>query len=376
MLKHKQVTETSRTWLRDSIKLIPDYKGPSIVQDTQAAGLRLLHLNESPYPPSPRAIEAVKNFGPSFNRYPDIRALKLSKALSVRTGIPHEQIIFGAGTDELVHLICQITIGAGDTAVMPWPTFPRYSLTTQIQGGKSIKVPLNEMGANDTKGLLASINSTTRTIWCCTPNPPSGGMMGQEELQELAQSVPENILLVVDEAYHEFGIHAGGPDILAIMNKRKGPWLVLRTFSKAYGLGALRIGYALCGSTEVSEALMKTKLQYNTNSLAQVAALAALDDQQYLEKTLDKIAIERDRLAMGLSTLGIKALPSAANFVSAQMTNTAAKVINKLAKNKILIRDWRDPDYLKHIRITVGLPDDTDAVISNLAIILREQNSE
>lgn len=362
----------SLAWLRPTVRDIPVYKAPKTAADVDPGKVRVLHLNESPYPPSPKAIEAIRNFGENLNRYPDIQVRALSEALSARTGIPADQIVFGAGTDELVHFICEITTGPGDVAVMPWPTFPRYALTTRIEGGESIKVPLNDAGANDASALLAAINNRTRTVWCCTPNPPSGGMMDEAALRQLAEGVPENILLAVDEAYHEYGRHAGGPDVLSALKDRRGPWLVLRTFSKAYGLGGVRVGYALCGSAEVSDALRKTKLQYNTNSLGQVAALAALEDDTYLEKTLDLMATERTRLADGLSALGLKPLPTSANFVSAELPCDAAEVMRALADRDILTRDWRDPGHPRHIRITVGLPDDTDTVLAAMKEILEE----
>lgn len=362
----------ARSWLRPSVRGLPAYEGPKTAADVDAGEARLLHLNESPYPPSPRAIEAIRNFGDRLNRYPDIHARALANALSARTGAPADRIVFGAGADELVQLVCGITTGPGDAAVMPWPTFPRYASATRVAGGEPIKTPLDDGGANDAEALLAAIDDRTRAVWCCTPNPPSGGMMDAAALHRLAAGAPENVLLAVDEAYHEYGRHAGGPDVLAALGDRRGPWLVLRTFSKAYGLGAVRMGYALCGSTEVADALRKTKLQYNANAPGQAAALAALEDDAYLRRTLDLTAAERTRLADGLAALGLKPLPTAANFVSAELPCDAAGVMRALADRGILTRSWRDPGHPRHIRITVGLPDDTDAVLAALKDVLED----
>ena len=329
-------------------------------------------MNESPHPPSPKAIEAVRNYAGDLNRYPDIHARALTEAISARTGVPTDQIIFGTGTDELVCFICEITTGPGDVAVMPWPTFPRYALTTRIEGGEAIKVPLDDQGANDADALLAAVNNRTRTVWCCTPNPPSGGMMGETALRRLAEGVPENVLLAVDEAYHEYGRHAGGPDVLAAMKDRRGPWLVLRSFSKAYGLGDVRIGYALCGSPEVSDVLRKAKLLFSPSAIGQAAELAAFEDEAYFEETLDRVAAARTRLADGLAELGVTPLPTAANFVSAELPCDAAEVMKALAERDILTRDWRDPGHPRHIRITVGLPEDVDAVLAAMKEILEE----
>ena len=222
---------------------------------------------------------------------------------------------------------------------MPWPTFPRYAATTLIEGGESIKVPLDRQGANDADALLAAINNRTRTVWCCTPNPPSGGTMDEKALRQLAGGVPGNVLLVVDEAYHEYSRHARGPDVLAAMKDRRGPCLVLRTFSKAYGLGGIRVGYALYGFPEVSDVLRKAKLLFSPTALSQAAALAAFEDEAYLEETLDKIAAGRTRLADGLAVLGLSPLPTAANIVSAELPCDAAEVVKALADRDILTRD-------------------------------------
>jgi len=332
--------------------------------------VHMLHLNESPYPPSPKAVEAVREIAGTLNRYPDSQGKSLAQALSLRTGIPSRQILFGCGSDELIHDICTFALAPGDHAVVPAPTFPSFATETRIQGATPIRVKLDARGANDAAGLVAAITDRTRLVFCCTPNPPSGGLLSAAGIEELARGVPDSVLLVVDEAYHEYGRHAGGPDVLPILAKRKGPWAVLRTFSKAYGLAGARLGYALCGSEEVAEALRKVKLHFGATVPAQAAGLAALEDDAYLEKVVAAVARERERLTDGLRRLGLKVFPSAANFVSAVLPIPAADVVEKLRQRRILVRDWRDPDHLQEIRITVGLPDDTDAVIAALRDIL------
>ncbi|MGH7123458.1 MAG: aminotransferase class I/II-fold pyridoxal phosphate-dependent enzyme, partial [Stellaceae bacterium] len=148
------------------------------------------------------------------------------------------------------------------------------------------------------------------------------------------------------------------------------PWVVMRTFSKAYGLAGARLGYALCGSDEVADAIRKVKLHFGATATAQAAALAALEDDAYLDKVVAAVALERERLSDGLKRLGLRVFPSAANFVSAVMPMPAVRVMEELRRRRILIRDWRDPEHLQEIRITVGLPDDTDAVIVALSDIL------
>ncbi|MGQ0664377.1 MAG: aminotransferase class I/II-fold pyridoxal phosphate-dependent enzyme [Pseudomonadota bacterium] len=371
--------ETSRSgrgnWVTLWVDAIPPYKGPWTPRDLPAGDppVRALNLNECPYPPSPKAVAAIVAAAGIVGRYPDVECRALAAALAERTGLPPSRIVFGAGSDELIHLLCEISLGVGDVAVMPRPTFPRYALSAQIMGAAARKVRIDEAGANDAAGLVAAIDPRTRVVFASTPNAPSGGMMAASALDLLARGVPDNVLVVVDEAYHEFARHAGGPDVLAILKARRGPWAVTRTFSKAYGLGGLRVGYVLCGSDGVYGALRKAKLQYNVNTLAQVAAIAALDDRAHLGHVLDANARERQNLAEGLRALGLAPLPSFANFVSAELPFAAAIAIDGLRARRILVRDWRDPDYARHIRITVGLPDDTRAVLAALGETMAEQ---
>lgn len=369
-------TEAQRdpAWVRPSVEALPrhgtgspgaaDFAGPN------APKVHLLHLNESPYPPSPKAVEAVRTSANTLNRYPDSQGKALAQALSARTGVPAGHILFGCGSDELIHDFCTFALSPGDHAVVPSPSFPSFAVETRIQGATPLPVKIDARGANDAAGLVSAVTERTRLVVCCTPNPPSGGLMTAAGIEQVALGVPEHVLLIVDEAYHEYGRQAGGPDVLPILAKRRGPWAVMRTFSKAYGLAGARLGYALCGSEDVAEALRKVKLHFGATASAQAAALAALEDDAYLEKVVAAVARERKRLSDCLAGLGLEVFPSAANFVSAKLPVLAAGVIEQLRRRRILIRDWRDPAHLHEIRITVGLAEDTDAVIAALRDIL------
>lgn len=374
MAADPRTTETQPAWVRPSVEALPRHGtgAPSAADfaSPNAPKVHMLHLNESPYPPSPKAIEAVRAGASSLNRYPDSQGKALAQALSARTGIPAAYILFGCGSDELIHDFCTFALSPGDHSVVPAPSFPSFATETRVQGATPIRVKLDARGANDAAGLVAAVTDRTRLVFCCTPNPPSGGQVTAAGLEHVAYGVPETVLLIVDEAYHEYGRQAGGPDALAILRKRRGPWAVMRTFSKAYGLAGARLGYALCGSEEVAEALRKVKLHFGATAPAQAAALAALEDDAYLEKVVTAVARERQRLSDGLAGLGLEVYSSAANFVSAKAPIPAASVVEQLRRRRILIRDWRDPEHLNEIRITVGLAEDTDAVIAALRDIL------
>jgi histidinol-phosphate aminotransferase len=340
------------------------------------AGLRPepypLHLNETLHVPSPRAIAAATEELQRLNRYPETRGATLAAALAARTGVPPQRIVFGVGSDEILHFSCQIALAPGDEAVVPTPSFPRYRISAAIVGGVPVLVPLAPDGRNDVDAMLAAIGPRTRALFCCTPNNPSGALLDAEEVERLIRGVPEHVLLVVDEAYYEFAAAARGPDILALLARRRGPWLVARTFSKAYALAALRIGYALAGSDEVADALRKVKTTFNVTNLAYVAAEAALADEAHLSMILETCTAERERLAAGMRALGLAPLPSMANFVSVDLRRDAEPVMAAMARSGVLAREWRDPGHETYLRVTVGPPAATEAALAALAAALKE----
>jgi histidinol-phosphate aminotransferase len=371
MSADRQSSETKSPlhWASQMVRDLPPYKGPTTVWDypDPARRPRLVHLNESPYPPSPRVAEAIAAASHDLNRYPDIYGRALVDAIARDSDVPPGRIVLGCGSDELIQLICQVALAPGDEAVVPAPSFPRYGVSTRLASAHVKRVALDAGGACDAGNILAAIGPRTRLVFCCTPNPPSGGLMGEAALRAVVSGVPDDVLLYLDEAYFEYGRHAGGPDTLALLRARKGPWISTRTFSKAYALAALRVGYAICGDDSVAEALRRAKLQFNVPTLSQAAALAAYRDQPYLFELLDKIAVERRRLADGLAKIGTRVLPSAANFVSCVLPGPAAAAMAALELRGILVRDWRDPAHLHELRIGVGLAADTDATLAALA---------
>ncbi|WP_372617712.1 histidinol-phosphate transaminase [Falsiroseomonas sp.] len=352
-------------WARGWIRALPSYVAPP---EPNAPGLAPLHLNESPHPPSPRAIAAAQAACAGVNRYPDVPGRRLAAALAERTGVPAARIVFGAGSDELIHLLCQAALEPGLSCVMPAPSFPRYLSGTRIQGAEAIAVPLWGDGANDVGALAAAIRHETRLVFACTPNPPSGGALTVVDLARLAAAVPPDVLLAVDEAYVEFA--PPGADALAALAARAGNWVVLRTFSKAHGLAGLRIGYALCGDDATAEMLKRIRLQFAVTAPAFAAAEASLADTAHLARNVAAVTAERARLAEALAALGLQVWPSAANFVSATLPGPAAPVIAALRAQGILVRDWRDARFPNEIRITIGLPAETDALLAALRALL------
>lgn len=358
--------------LRRTVAALPPHRGPQIEEDLAGVNLplRRMSLNESSDPPSPKVIAAVQAAVAGVNRYPDPKARALAAAISDRTEIPVSRIVFGNGSHELIMLMGTAFMEAGTRIVVPNPSFQPYQSAARIAGADLTIVPVAADGANDVDAMLAACSPAPRMVIAATPNNPTGALLSEGALDKLVAGVPEETLLVVDEAYYEFGRLAGGPDVLKALKARKGPWLVLRTFSKAYNLAGLRVGYALASHDELIEGINRVRGVFNVNRIAQAAALAALSDEPYAKASQKRTAAERDRLAVGLKAMGLAPLPSAANFVAVKTPKPAADVVGALAKRGIMIVPVGGPPYENHIRITIGSAEDTDAVLDALKAVL------
>jgi histidinol-phosphate aminotransferase len=332
--------------------------------------MRALHLNECPLPPASAVVEAIRSAALAGNRCPDAHSRRLASALAERTGVPPERMVFGTGSEELLGLITLVALDPGDNVVASTPSFGRYVRSAQLVGGEGIKVPLKEDGRNDVEALVAAVTPRTRVLFCAMPNNPTGWPNDGTETDYIARETPDDVLLVIDEAYQEYARHAGAPNVLAALAARRGPWIVLRTFSKAYSLAGLRLGYGLGSSSEVVAAIGRARTAFNANVLAQAAALAALSDTEHLVAVLETCAAERRRLDEGCRALGLSPMPTVTNFMSIPVPMPAARVVEAMEERGILIGMWSDGGRDDVIRISLGLAEDTDAVLAALKNIL------
>jgi histidinol-phosphate aminotransferase len=331
-----------------------------------ATGVRRLNLNESPWPPSPLAQAAMATALTEITRYPDHGCSALMRRLSAKNNIAEDRITFGNGSSEILAHISQVMLEPGDEAILPTPTFPACAAGINQLGGKIINVPVAEDGSNDVSAMLKHLSSRTRIFYLCTPNNPTGAAISAYDLQLAATEVPDNCLLVIDEAYFEFADTASGVSVLEILAKRTGPWIVTRSFSKAYGLAGLRIGYAFTSSADLRNAFWSLRTGFNINRVALAGAVAALDDEAYLAQTLNTVIAERARLATGLTSLGFAPYASQANFLMARSIGPANQYVDALAAKNIMISALPWPDENGCLRIGIGQAGDTDAVLSAL----------
>ena len=357
------------------IRAMPPAGQPPIQRDSKSgidpSQIRRMNLNESPFPPSPKAIAAMQEAAARVNYYPDPIWRDLTSALAAHTGHAQNRIVLANGSDELIVAAGRIVLSPGDEVLVPVPSFPSYNKAAAVNGASLVAVKVRQDGSADTDGMLAAVTDKTRIVFLATPNNPTGGILTTEEVVSFAKALPPTTLLVLDEAYYEYGIHGGGSDHLAAMAEVTNvPWVAFRTFSKAYGLAGMRVGYGLCGSDEVAGWFQKVRSTFNVNAVAQAGALAALGDQAHMKSIVERTFVERQRLEAGLARLGCESFPSVGNYLSSRTPKPAAEVVAEVEKRGIMIGRLMVPGFEDYIRITTGRAEDTDALLAALEEVL------
>ena len=327
-----------------------------------------LNANENPYGPSPRALKALSNFR-GYHIYPDAGQIACRRALEDYTGISAEHILAGSGADELIDLVLRATLEPADRVISCPPTFGMYSFSTQVNGGALINIPRDEDFQVDLARVKSAIGTMTKVIFLTSPNNPTGNSITEDMVLSL---LDEPILLVIDETYFEFS----GQTFAHLVPDHPN-LVVLRTLSKWAGLAGLRIGYGIM-APRLLDLLMDIKQPYNVNAAAEVALLASLEDLSHLRRNVEAIVNERERLFARLSTIpGIRPRPSSANFLLCEIDNEKAlPVFEALASRGIFVRYFNAPRLRDSLRISVGRPEHTDALVSALEEILSDPLGE
>jgi histidinol-phosphate aminotransferase len=362
---------STATYLRPHLRGLATAANPTAVRaGEEQQKISRMDLNECPYPPSPKVGPAIMSRIDRLNRYADGSCPQLAARLSEKTGVPASQFLFGPGSTQLLKCVMEVCISPGDNLVSPSLLWHRFHGIYDALEADATLVPNKPDGAVDAQKLTAAIGNNTKLVIVITPNNPTGMMLSEAELRHVIENTPENVMLFVDEAYHEFAVQAGGPDAIKLLKNRKGPWVVTRTFSKAYGLAGLRLGYAMTSSQEVTNAIKLMTSTFVISQMAEVAALAALDDPDYSKMIVESAAAERKRITEGMIALGCKPLPSATNFILADVGRPGGEVVAAMRERGIRISRVNYPQYANAIRVSMGLPEDTDAFLQALKEIL------
>ena len=350
----------------DIESLSPYVPGKPIEELQRELGLsRIVKLasNENPLGPSPKALAVLAEAATTLHRYPDGSGYRLRTALADRWKVSLNQVILGNGSDEIIGMLARAFLSPGDEAVMADNTFVIYRMEVLAAHGKPVVVPLQD-GRHDLAAMARSITPRTRLLFVCNPNNPTGTMVSAAEVDALMARVPQHAIVVFDEAYYEYARDPHFPDSLGYV-KRGRHAIVLRTFSKIYGLAGLRIGYGLT-TPEITGYLNRVRPPFNANSLAQRAALAALDDEEHVAKSRAMNEAELASVRAGLEAFGFRPLPSEANFLYFDVGRDGRAVFDALLREGVIVRHIEG----NMLRVTIGLPEENRQFLQALKTVL------
>lgn len=324
-----------------------------------------LASNENPLGPSKKALEVLSgNVLSNLNRYPDGGAYYLKQALSRHLGVKEAELIVGNGSNELLDIAVKTFMKPGDEAVMAWPSFVVYPMAVQAQGCTGIKVPLSGF-RHDLDAMADAVTESTRMLFIANPNNPTGTINTAVELDRLLDRLPADIIVVVDEAYYEYVTDPSYADSMKHFRDGRN-LLILRTFSKIYGLAGLRVGYGI-SRPEILEEMNKMREPFNTSTPAQAAAIAALEDREHVERSKNINLEGRQYLCGELESLGVKYVPTEANFIFMFPGRDSEEVYQSLLMQGVIVRPM-GPDS---IRVTIGLPEENKRFIEALSKVLK-----
>ncbi len=331
------------------------------------ANIVKLASNENPLGASPKVREAIANELAELTRYPDGNGFELKTQLAERCRVQANQVTLGNGSNDILELVARAYLAPGQNAVFSEHAFAVYPIVTQAVGAESRVVPAKDWG-HDLPAMLAAIDANTRIVFIANPNNPTGTWFNAQALSDFLRDVPQDVLVVLDEAYIEYATGGELPDGLDYLARHPN-LLVSRTFSKAYGLAALRVGYAL-SSPVIADVLNRVRQPFNVNSLALAAACAALNDSAYLAKSRELNEFGMQQLQEGCRELGLGWIPSKGNFLCIDLGRVAAPVFQGLLQEGVIVRPVANYGMPNHLRVTIGLPTENARFLEALSKVL------
>jgi histidinol-phosphate aminotransferase len=352
------------------LSLSPYKPGKPVEEVKRELGLEKivkLASNENPYGCSQLAKNNIADELSNLNIYPDGYAAELREKLAYALGVSKEQLIFGNGSDEIVQILCRAYLSSETNTVMAAPTFPQYRHNAVIEGAEVREIQLIN-GYHDLDAMINAIDDQTRIVWLCNPNNPSGNHMPEADFLAFMEKVPAHVLVVSDEAYYEYVTAADYPDTISYLNKYSN-LVILRTFSKAHGLAALRIGYGIA-SPDIIQVIEPAREPFNTSRIAQAAAIGALDDHTFIEECKKK---NREGLQLFYSFCdkkGLKYYPSEANFILLDVQSDADSAFDYLLRKGYIVRSGNALGFPTMIRVTIGEEEQNKEIIRHLELYL------
>lgn len=353
------------------LQMVPYSPGKPIEEVKRELGLTeviKLASNENPLGPAPKALQAVRRVLEEMHFYPDGSAYNLRMALARFYEIPPDYVMVGNGSDELIHFIGLAFLNPGDEVVIAHPSFVRYEAAAQLNNAILHKVPLTPDYRHDLRAMRSRVNERTKLVFIANPNNPTGTLVYRQEVETFLRDLPDHLIVVLDEAYYEYVDHPDYPHTLPYVLEGRN-LILLRTFSKAYGLAGLRVGYGIA-RPELLDPLHRVREPFNVNSLAQVAAVAALEDQEHVQRTRELNRQGLEFLYRFCERLGLEYIPSWANFVMINVGRDSCEVFRALLQRGVIVRSGEIFDMPTFLRVNTGTPEQNERFAQALVEVL------
>ncbi|HJX96112.1 MAG TPA: histidinol-phosphate transaminase [Candidatus Acidoferrum sp.] len=367
------MTRTIEELIPDYIRGLPVYvPGRPIEEVERELKIHAVKLasNENPLGPSPKAVEAAKKALADAHRYPDGGTHVLRETLAARTGLAAEELFVGLGSSEIIDLASRVFLRAGLQGLTSFGSYAPFSVAIRASGAELVLVPQKHF-AFDLEAMAKAITPKTGVIYLANPNNPTGTAFGMAEFEEFLGRVPESVLVVLDEAYVHYAPSLNRRKTEEIFRQRAN-LLILRTFSKVYGLAGMRIGFAI-GRPELHSAMNRLKTPFNTSGVAQAAALAAIDDREHVTRCIETNASERKKLSDGLTQLGLHPVPSETNFIFMEVGPEAKEICDELLHLGVIVRPLGWMGFPEAIRISVGTAEENGKCLAAMADVLAKR---
>jgi histidinol-phosphate aminotransferase len=364
-------TQTFLDSLRPEIKNLPLYNaGVSseyVRTNYKVQEVAKLGSNENSHGTSPKVLAAIAGAVRDVALYPDPFGNELRDALSQQLNVARDRLVLGNGSDDLIAVAVQTFLSAGDEVLTVAPSYGLHLIWPQSIGARVRAVPVKRNYTLDINEFIAALTPRTRMIMFSNPSNPVGTSITADDMSRLLSAVDGSTLIVFDEAYFEYAAaDRSYPSFLQMLEQSHLPWLLLRTFSKAYALAGLRIGYALASDAALIHLMDRVRGPFNVNRLALVAGLAALEEREHVRECISRTSEERERMRQALHVLGYRPAPSLANFLFFDARENSFELAQRLLPHGVIVKPWREPGFTEHIRVSIGTPRANDQFLTAL----------
>ena len=356
--------------IRNSLDGIAPYNSGLSLHDIQekygVEAIAKLASNENPNGPAPEVLDVLKLSPPDLYLYPDPEANILRSVLAEHLSVKSEQLIFGNGSEELISIICRSVIDPGDKVITLYPSFPLHEDYAVMMGAKMEQISVNERLEIDVEALIDAASKPAKMLIFANPMNPVGCWLNPSDLQRVITAKHPETLLVLDEAYYEYASSGDYCSSQEMLEATSGKWIILRTFSKAWGLAGLRIGFGICSSPELRAALDLTRTPFNINAVAQMAAVAALSAQDFMKANIAETIRERTRVEEAIAELGYQAAPSLGNFLFFDTGALSTNLSEELLRLGTVVKPWKQQGFDSFVRVSIGSVTENDQFINHI----------